>query len=157
MLCDALDEAERESPDLLIDCATLTGAARVALGTDLPALFCNNDSVAQDLLACGTAVSDPVWRLPLWQPYRRMLDSKVADINNVSEGGMAGAITAALYLQAFVGADTPWIHIDVMAWNVGARPGRPAGGEAQSMRALYALIERRYGKKPGGRRAAKTA
>ena len=156
VLCDALDEAERENPELLIDCATLTGAARVALGTDLPALFCNNDALAQDLLACGTEVSDPMWRLPLWQPYRQMLDSKVADLNNVSEGGMAGAITAALYLQAFVGADTPWIHIDVMAWNVGARPGRPAGGEAQGMRALYALIARRYGKKPTRDRKLKT-
>ena len=154
VLCDALDEAEREKPDLLIDCATLTGAARVALGTDLPALFCNDDALARDLLDRGAEVSDPLWRLPLWQPYRRMLDSKVADINNVSEGGMAGSITAALYLQTFVGARTPWIHIDLMAWNVGARPGRPVGGEAQGMRALYALIERRFAGRPARRRAA---
>ena len=155
VMCDALDEAESERPDLLIDCATLTGAARVALGTDLPALFSNDDAVSLDLLSCGTEVSDPLWRLPLWQPYRRMLDSKVADINNVSEGGMAGAITAALYLQAFVGSETPWIHIDLMAWNSAARPGRPGGGEAQGMRALFALIQRRYRGKPPRRRGAK--
>ena len=148
VLCDALDEAEREHPELLIDCATLTGAARAALGTDLPALFCNDDTLAQDLLDCGAEVSDPLWQLPLWQPYRRMLDSKVADINNVSEGGMAGAITAALYLQSFVGTQTPWVHIDLMAWNLSARPGRPVGGEAQGMRALYALIERRFAGRP---------
>ena len=157
VLCDALEEAERERPELLIDCATLTGAARVALGADLPALFCNDDALAQDLLDCGTEVSDPLWRLPLWQPYRRMLDSKVADINNVSDSGMAGAITAALYLQAFVGAQTPWIHVDLMAWNASARPGRPVGGEAQGMRALYALIERRFAGPPARRRASKKA
>ena len=89
-------------------------------------------------------VDDPLWRLPLWRPYRRMLDSKVADINNVSEGGFAGAITAALYLQEFVDAKTPWIHLDLMAWNLAAKPGRPVGGEAQAMRALFAVIERRF-------------
>ena len=145
VLCDALAEADREKPDLLIDCATLTGAARIALGTEMAALFCNDDETADDLAACAADVDDPLWRLPLWRPYRRMLDSKIADINNVSEGGFAGAITAALYLQEFVDAKTPWIHLDLMAWNLAAKPGRPVGGEAQTMRALFALIERRFG------------
>ncbi len=144
ILCDALDEAGREKPDLLIDCATLTGAARVALGADLPAMFCNDDALAGALAACAAAAADPLWRLPLWGPYRRLLDSRVADINTVSEGPLAGAITAALYLQRFVDDATPWIHLDLMAWNGTARPGRPVGGDAQGMRALYALLARRY-------------
>ena len=151
IMCDALTEAESETPDLLIDCSTLTGAARIALGAELPAVFCNDDGLAAELLRAGEAVSDPLWRLPLWRPYRRMLDSKTADLSNVSEGGMAGAITAALYLEEFVNRTTPWIHLDIMAWNLAARPGRPVGGEAQGMRALYALIESRFG---GKRRAA---
>ena len=146
ILCDALAEACREKPALLADFATLTGAARVALGTDLPALFCNDDALADDLAAAGRDVGDPVWRLPLWRPYRRLLDSKVADICNVSEGGFAGAITAALYLQEFVDDATPWAHLDIMAWNAAARPGRPAGGEAQAMRAVFETIERRFGR-----------
>ena len=144
---DALTEADREKPALIIDCATLTGAARVALGTELPAMFCNDDDTAHALAAHGDATHDPVWRLPLWKPYRRMLDSNVADINNVSDGGFAGAITAALYLQEFVGDATPWVHIDMMGWNLAARPGRPVGGEATGLRALYALIEGRFGKR----------
>ena len=147
ILCDALTEAETERPDLLVDCATLTGAARIALGAELPAFFCNNDALAGELSSAGESVSDPLWRLPLWRPYRRLLDSKTADINNVSEGGMAGAITAALYLEEFVDRTTPWIHLDIMAWNLTARPGRPVGGEAQGMRGLYALIENRFGRK----------
>jgi leucyl aminopeptidase len=145
VLCDALAEAQREKPDLIIDCATLTGAARVALGPELPALFCNDDATAEALLAHGRAEADPVWRLPLHKPYRRLLDSKVADINNVSDGPFAGAITAALYLQEFVDPGTPWIHLDLFAWNPRARPGRPEGGEAQALRALYALIAERAG------------
>ncbi len=147
VLCDALTEAESEEPDLLIDCATLTGAARIALGAELPAFFCNDDGLAGELLSAGEAASDPLWRLPLWRPYRRLLDSKTADINNVSEGGMGGAITAALYLEEFVNRTTPWIHLDLMAWNLTARPGRPVGGDAQGMRALYGLIDSRFGKK----------
>jgi len=147
VLCDALTEADREKPALIIDCATLTGAARIALGTELPAMFCNDDDTAHALAAHGDATHDPVWRLPLWKPYRRMLDSKVADINNVSDGGFAGAITAALYLQEFVGDATPWVHIDMMGWNLAAKPGRPVGGEATGLRALYALIEGRFGKR----------
>ena len=152
ILCDALTEAETERPDLMVDFATLTGAARIALGAELPAFFCNNDALAKELWSAGESVSDPLWRLPLWRPYRRLLDSKTADINNVSEGGMAGAITAALYLEEFVDRTTPWIHLDIMAWNPAARPGRPVGGEAQGMRAIYALIESRFG---GKKRAGK--
>ena len=141
VLCDALAEADREKPDLLIDIATLTGAARVALGPDLPALFCNDDKLADRFLAHAKAEDDPLWRMPLHAPYRRLLDSKVADINNVSDGPYAGAITAALYLAEFVDPKTPWAHIDVMAWNVSAKPGRPVGGDAMGLRAAYALIE----------------
>lgn len=141
ILCDALAEADGEAPDLLVDFATLTGAARVALGSELPALFCNDDATAEALLRHGKALQDPLWRLPLHQPYRALLDSKVADLNNISEGGYGGAITAALFLEAFVAKATAWIHIDVMAWNLAAKPGRPAGGEAMGLRAVYGLIE----------------
>ena len=145
VLCDALAEADSENPDMILDFATLTGAARVALGTDLPALFCNNDNLAGDLAKAGDTVNDPMWRLPLWRPYRQLLESKVADINNVSEGGFGGAITAALYLQEFVRDTTPWAHLDMMAWNLSGRPGRPAGGEAQSLRGVFEMLEKRYG------------
>ncbi len=141
ILCDALTEADREAPELLVDFATLTGAARVALGSELPALFCNDDATAAAALDHGLAAQDPLWRLPLHAPYKRLLDSKVADLNNISEGGYGGAITAALFLEAFVAKAKAWIHIDVMAWNLAARPGRPAGGEAMGLRAIYGLIE----------------
>lgn len=144
ILCDALAEADSEKPALLVDCATLTGAARVALGPDLPALFCNDDALADELLAAGRRVEDPLWRLPLWQPYRKLLDSKVADINNVGESSFAGAILAALYLAAFVSEKTPWAHLDLFAWNSRARPGRPEGGEAYALRALYAALRARF-------------
>ena len=144
ILCDALHEGASEKPAMMVDCATLTGAARVALGTDLPALFCNDEALASQLLAQGEAVTDPVWRLPLFAGYRRLLDSKVADINNVSAGGFGGAITAALYLKEFVPDDVPWAHIDMMAWNNSSRPGRPEGGEAQAARAIFAAIEKRF-------------
>ncbi|MGH6933327.1 MAG: leucyl aminopeptidase family protein [Dongiaceae bacterium] len=143
ILCEALTEACAEKPGLLIDCATLTGAARVALGTDLPALFSNDDAAADALLRHGREQDDSLWRLPLHKPYRRMLDSKVADLNNVSDGGYAGAITAALFLQEFVEPGVPWIHIDMMAWNTRQQPGRPEGGEAVTVRALYAMIAER--------------
>lgn len=149
VMCDALAEADRENPAMIADFATLTGAARVAVGTELSALFCNDDALANDLSRAGEKVGDPVWRLPLWQPYRRLLDSKVADINNVSEGGVAGAITAALYLEEFVSRSTPWAHFDIMGWNTGVRPGRPIGGEAMGMRALYTVIQQRFGRKRG--------
>lgn len=144
VLADALAAACEDGCDLLIDLATLTGAARVALGTGLPALFCNDDRLAERLSRAGQVAADPVWRLPLWQPYREKLDSKVADINNISSGSYGGAITAALFLQEFVTPGTPWIHLDFMAWNEATRPGRPEGGEAQGMRALFELIRHHY-------------
>jgi leucyl aminopeptidase len=145
ILCDALAEAATEKPRLLVDMATLTGAARVALGPELAALFCNDDPLADSLLAAANAEDDPMWRMPLWRPYRQMIDSKVADLNNVSESPHAGAVTAALYLQEFVEPDIPWAHLDVMAWNPRNRPGRPEGAEATTLRALYAHIAQRFG------------
>lgn len=146
ILCDALTEACADKPDLVIDFATLTGAARVALGPDLPAMFCNDDTLAHDLLLAAQAVEDPLWRLPLWQPYKEQLASKIADTNHI--GGQAGAITAALFLEKFITDKTNWVHIDTFAWNSGARPGRPDGGEALGMRASFELIQRRYGQAP---------
>ena len=145
VLADTLTLACEESPDLLIDMATLTGAARVALGTDLPALFTNDDSLAEQLAEAGGRDNDPVWRLPLHKPYETLLDSKVADTNNISSGGFAGAITAALFLQKFVGVGTPWIHLDVFSWASSNAPGKVEGGEAQASRALFAMISGRYG------------
>jgi leucyl aminopeptidase len=145
ILCDALAEAVTEKPALLVDMATLTGAARVALGPELAALFCNDDELAEALLAAARAEDDPMWRMPLWRPYRKMIDSKIADLNNVAESPHAGAIIAALYLQEFVEPDIPWAHFDVMAWNTQSRPGRPEGAEATALRALYAHIADRFG------------
>jgi leucyl aminopeptidase len=146
ILCDALAEAASDNPDLIIDFATLTGAARVALGTELPALFCNDDALADGLLKSAEAQADPMWRLPLHQPYAKMLESKVADLNNVGSGPFAGAILAALFLERFVEKTIPWAHLDVMAWNPSSKPGRPEGGEALGMRAVYSYLESRYGK-----------
>src|SRR5215472_8543079 len=146
ILCDALSEASDEKPQMIIDAATLTGAARVALGPDLPALFCNNDALANALLAAGEAEDDPMWRMPLYKPYRRLIDSKIADLNNVSDGPQGGAITAALYLNEFVDPAVPWAHLDVLAWNNRSRPGRPEGAEAQTLRAVYAHINDRFGR-----------
>jgi leucyl aminopeptidase len=143
ILCDALFEGASEKPTMMVDCATLTGAARIAVGSDLAALFCNNDELAQQLIASGEAVADPMWRLPLYKGYRALLDSKVADINNAPSSGFGGAITAALYLQEFVPDEVPWAHFDMMAWNSSTRPGRPEGGEAQAARAIFATIEKR--------------
>ncbi len=141
VLCDLLAEAAAAAPHWLIDAATLTGAARVALGPDLPALFCNDDVMAMSILSAGDAVHDPLWRMPLWQGYASWLDSNVADMNTVSSKPFAGAIVAALFLQRFVTPATSWAHIDVYAWNDQSRPGRPEGGEAQSLRALYHAVE----------------
>jgi leucyl aminopeptidase len=143
ILCDALAEADREKPDLIVDCATLTGAARVALGPELPALFGNDDATAEALLRHGLAERDPLWRLPLHAGYRRQLDSKIADLNNAPDWPFAGAIIGALFLAEFVAPETPWLHLDMMAWNGSARPGRPEGGEATGLRALYAMIAER--------------
>ncbi len=148
VLADALAEADREAPALLIDCATLTGAARSALGPDLPALFTKDDDLAADLARLGAALEDPVWRLPLWPGYDALLESPIADLNNISEGPFAGAITAALFLNRFVTGTGSYLHLDLYAWNQKPRPGRPVGGEAMAMRALYALIEERFGTPP---------
>ncbi|HEY1722182.1 MAG TPA: leucyl aminopeptidase family protein [Magnetospirillaceae bacterium] len=145
ILCDCLAEADAEKPALLIDFATLTGAARVALGPDLPALFANDDRLAADILDAGEETSDPLWRLPLWKPYRKWLDSKVAEISSTGSSPFAGSITAALFLADFVSADTAWAHFDLFAWNATTRPGRPEGGEAMGLRALFYLLEKRYG------------
>ena len=140
VLADALWEACSETPRLLIDCATLTGAARVALGTEMPAFFCSHAATAETLQQAAQQTDDPLWRLPLNQAYRSMLDSKVADISSTSSIPQGGAITAALFLQEFVKSDIPWVHIDLMAWNLRSLPGRPEGGEAMGMRALFELI-----------------
>ncbi len=153
ILCDALAEANADKPDLVIDAATLTGAARVALGPELPALFCNDDDIAEALLRHGRTEDDPFWRLPLHKGYRRLLDSKVADMNNVSDGPFAGAITAALYLQEFIEPGTAWAHIDTIGWNTRDRPGRPEGGEALGLRALFAFVETWARPKRAGGRA----
>ncbi|HTH99136.1 MAG TPA: leucyl aminopeptidase family protein, partial [Stellaceae bacterium] len=145
ILCDALAEAQGEEPELLIDMATLTGAARVALGGELPALFCNDDTIAEELVKTGMDEADPMWRLPLWPNYKKLLKSRLADLNNAPEGGMAGAITAALFLEAFIEPKTKWVHIDTWAWTGRAKPGRPEGGEGLCLRALYRYLRKRYG------------
>ncbi|MGQ4274744.1 leucyl aminopeptidase family protein [Terrihabitans sp. B22-R8] len=152
VLADALSLADEEAPDLLIDLATLTGAARVALGPDLPPLFTNDDALAEDLVSTGSRERDPVWRLPFWKGYERMLDSKIADLNNAPAGGFAGAITAALFLRRFVTNTPSYAHIDIYAWTPSAKPGRPEGGEAHAIRAIYTLLSERYpcSKKPVG-------
>ncbi len=142
ILADALTLADEDQPDLIVDFATLTGAARVALGPELPAFFTDDDALANELMAAGAAENDPVWRLPLWRPYEAMLESKVADTNNVG-GGQGGAITAALFLRRFVTAKS-WVHFDLFAWTPSAKPGRPEGGECQTARALFALLAARY-------------
>lgn len=144
ILADALTEAVSEQPALLIDISTLTGAARVALGPDLPVLFCNQDQLANEILASGQVVSDEMWRLPLYAPYREYLNSAIADINNNSLEPFAGAITAALFLQEFVPATIPWLHLDLMAWNTRPRGGKPMGGEAMAIRALFHYLTKIY-------------
>jgi leucyl aminopeptidase len=144
VLCDALAYGSEQKPDLIVDFATLTGAARVALGPDVPALFTNRDELAGAVQSAAQATGDPLWRLPLWQPYRKLLDSYVADFCNTGSSRHGGAITAALYLERFVPADTPWMHLDTYAWNDGDRPGKPRGGEAQGLRAFFAFLQQRY-------------
>jgi len=140
VLCDLLAEAAAESPSLLIDFATLTGAARVALGPDLPAFFCNDESWASRLLGSGIARHDPLWRLPLWDGYDSWLSSQIADVNNVSSKPMAGSVVAALFLRRFVTPLAPWVHLDIYAWNDQTQPGRPEGGEAQAVRGIFAAL-----------------
>ncbi|MCZ6875041.1 MAG: leucyl aminopeptidase family protein [bacterium] len=144
ILCDALTEGGAEQPELLIDFATLTGAARVALGTDLPALFSNSDELADGLLAGAERVGDPMWRMPLHAVYREMLDSSIADIANSANAPFAGAITAALFLQEFVTAGVNWAHFDMMAWNRSSKPGRPEGGEAMGIRGVFDYLRQRF-------------
>jgi leucyl aminopeptidase len=145
VLADALCDADAERPELLIDLATLTGAARTALGPDLPAAFASNEALTSELLEIGRAHADPVWPMPLWTAYDDELTSRVADLNNVSSSAFAGAIIAALFLKRFVTATPNWLHIDLYAWNPKERPGRPPGAEAQCVRALYQLIRQRLG------------
>ncbi|MDB5644428.1 M17 family metallopeptidase [Methylobacterium sp.] len=144
ILADALTLADVEAPELLIDFATLTGAARVALGPDLPAYFTDDDGLADAVSAAGLACADPVWRLPLHKPYASLLDSKVADLNNVSGGPFAGAITAALFLRRFAPGTRAHVHFDLYGWNPSTKPGRPEGGEVQTARLVHTLLSRRY-------------
>jgi leucyl aminopeptidase len=144
VLCDALAYAGEQRPDLLLDFATLTGAARIALGPELPALYANDDALAGEWLQAGEQVRDPLWRMPLWRPYLRYLTSGIADIANSGPTKMAGSVTAALFLERFVPASQKWAHLDVYSWNDTDRPGRPAGGEAQGLRAAFAMLRARF-------------
>jgi leucyl aminopeptidase len=144
ILADVLVEAASEKPDLIVDFSTLTGAARVAIGTEMSALFCNDDRLAEDLLAHGRQMEDPIWRMPLHQPYRKMLDSPIADLNSAPNSPYAGAVTAALFLQHFAGKAKSWAHFDFMAWNLASKPGRPEGAETMAVRAVYRAIEEKF-------------
>ena len=144
VLGDALTRAAEEKPELMIDFATLTGAARVALGPDLPAMFANDEGLAADLAASAAAAHDPLWRMPLWDEYDDMLKSDLADLANSTDSPFAGSITAALFLRRFVDTGTPWAHFDTFAWSPSAKPGRPKGGAALGLRAAFAMLERRY-------------
>jgi leucyl aminopeptidase len=145
VLCDALARADEEAPDLLIDLATLTGAARIALGPELPAVFGTRPATVDALLRHGSLVADPLWPMPLWAGYDEDIASKVADINNASASTFAGAIIGALFLRRFVSATLDWLHVDLFAWNPKERPGRPVGAEAHAVRALFAMLAERYG------------
>lgn len=145
ILADALALAGEEAPALLVDFATLTGAARVALGPDLPPFYTEDEALAADLARLGEAVNDPVWRLPLWPAYASLLESKIADVNHISGGAFAGSITAALFLRRFATAAKAHVHFDIYAWNPATKPGRPEGGEVQGARLVYALLRERYG------------
>lgn len=145
ILGDALTKAGESDPELIIDFATLTGAARVALGPDLPAMFSNNDELAADLEAAARRVSDPIWRMPLWDGYDEMLKSDLADLSNAADSPMAGSVTAALFLRRFVPEKAAWAHFDTFAWRSSAKPGRPKGGDALGLRASFAMLHQRYG------------
>lgn len=144
VLGDALTLGCEENPDLIVDMATLTGAARVALGPELPAFYTDDEGFADEVIAASTLVHDPVWRMPLWKPYLENLKSPVADINHISQGGFAGSITAALFLQQFVSAETSWAHFDIFSWNPKVRPGRKVGGTDHAIRALFEVLSKRY-------------
>jgi leucyl aminopeptidase len=147
VLADAMTKAEEESPELVINFATLTGAARVALGPDLPALFANDDALADALIAAGKDRDDPLWRMPLWDAYADMLKSDIADLNNSANGAFAGCITAALFLKRFAPAGAEWAHFDTFAWRPAAKPGRAKGGDALGLRAAWGMLKGRYGRK----------
>lgn len=144
ILADALCHASEAAPALIVDFATLTGAARVALGPDLPVMFATDDDLAARVAAAGAAVGDEVWRLPLWRPYRRLFKSPIADFNNVSDSGFAGAIIAALFLDRFVPEGTPWLHFDIYGWNPEKAPGRPKGAAARALFAVHRAIAERF-------------
>ncbi|MCS3453252.1 MULTISPECIES: leucyl aminopeptidase family protein [Bradyrhizobium] len=144
VLADALALADEETPDLLVDLGTLTGAARVALGPDLPPFYTNDEALAGDVASCAKSENDPLWRMPLWPAYDAWLDSKTADITNAPSGGFAGSITCALFLQRFVEHARSWLHVDIYGWTPSAKPGRPEGGECQAARAIYKLLSQRY-------------
>ncbi len=144
ILADALAYADAEAPDILIDMATLTGAARVALGPDLPPFYTDDDTLAANLASQALSVNDPLWRLPLWRPYYAMIESAVADINNAGAGGFAGSIGAALFLRRFVEKARTYVHFDIFAWTPNPKPGRPKGGEAQGIRALFAMLAKQF-------------
>jgi leucyl aminopeptidase len=146
VLADALALADEEAPELLIDMGTLTGAARVALGPELPPFYTDDEALAAALAQRAAAENDPLWRMPLWRPYEAMLESKVADLGNVSSGAFAGSVVCALFLSRFVSAAKSWLHFDIYAWNPAAKPARPEGGECQAARALYSLLCDRYGR-----------
>jgi len=152
VLGDALTRAGEEDPDLIIDFATLTGAARVALGPDLPALFVNDEALAADLIAAAHATADPLWRMPLWDGYDDMLKSSLADLANAADSPMAGSVTAALFLRRFVPEGVAWAHLDTFAWRGAAKPGRPKGGEALGLRAVFAALEHRFARAANPRR-----
>jgi leucyl aminopeptidase len=145
VLADALALACEDKPDLLVDLGTLTGAARVALGPDLPPFYTNDETLALDVARCAKEENDPLWRLPLWPPYDSWLDSKVANVNNAPSGTFAGSITCALFLQRFVEDAKSWLHVDIYGWTPTAKPARPEGGECQAARAIYKLLSQRYG------------
>jgi len=145
VLADALALADEDKPDILISMATLTGAARVALGPDLPPLYCDDEKIAGELLAGAARVGDPLWRMPFWKPYDKLLKSDVADVNHISDGPFAGSITAALFLKRFVENASAYLHFDIYGWVPRAKPGQPKGGEPQGARALYEFFRKAYG------------
>jgi len=145
ILADALALASEDHPDLILDFATLTGAARVALGAEIPALFCNDDALAEDIFQASQRTADPLWRLPLHGPYNKQTKSKIADLRNDTDSSYGGAIMAALFLENFVGEGISWAHVDLMGWNLAAQPGKPEGGEAMSMRAMFDALANRFG------------
>jgi leucyl aminopeptidase len=148
ILADALTEADSENPAVMFCLATLTGAARAATGMELPPFFTDDEELAKDLSECGREQNDPLWRLPLWRPYESTIESAVADINNAPEYSLAGAITAALFLDRFVSTTKSWVHLDIPAWTDRPKPGRRRGAEANAARAIFAVLQRRFGRTP---------